>query len=140
VRPFIARCIRTARASASLLAATTLAIGAGDVAGPVLPHRRAVSLARKSSAVAAVGGDGVDHAAAVDEQQLVESLAQLARLGVPEQQRVTDLNATEGGCRTGVCTSPAPSLAISVQPAAAKAAAGVLARPGRKPSSRRPSR
>ena len=63
-------------------------------------------------------GTVVDDAVALDEVQLVEALAQLARLGVAEEHDVADAQVRRRPSpSSGVCTSPAPSSLSSVSPA-----------------------
>ena len=71
----------------------------------------------KRPALAAVGRDGRDAAAALDEVQDVEALAQLARLRVAHPHAVADPQVRRRGPSSGVWTSPAPSWRSSRRPA-----------------------
>ena len=72
----------------------------------------------EGAALAAVGGQGAGEHVALEGVQLVDVLADLARLGVPEPHPVADARAAPAAApRSGVCTSPAPSVG---QPAQAR--------------------
>ena len=93
--------------------------------------RRSDDWSQERLAVAAVGRDLVDDAVALQQQQRGEPLAQLPGL------RVAQVHAIAGPQRarrarpvSGVCTSPAPSSAVSRSPAGGTASGAGRGRPG----------
>ena len=72
---------------------------------------------QERAALAAVGRHLVDHAVALQQQQRVEPLAQLARLGVAQVDAVAGPEPAAPRPVSGVWTSPAPSSAVSLSPA-----------------------